>query len=163
MQPALFATQVALAALWRSYGVQPSAVVGHSMGEVAAAHVAGALSLADAALVICRRSRLLRRVSGRGAMLAVELSMAEAAASIKGRADRVSVAVSNGARATVLSGDPAALQEIATSLERDEVFCRWVKVDVASHSPQVDELRPELLRQLAEIRPRPLSVPSAPP
>ncbi len=159
IQPALFGMQVALAALWRSYGVQPSAVVGHSMGEVAAAHVAGALSLADAALVICRRSRLLRRVSGRGAMLAVELSMAEAAALINGRDDRVSVAVSNGARATVLSGDPTALQEIATSLERDEVFCRWVKVDVASHSPQVDELRPELLRQLAEIRPRPASVP----
>src|SRR6202040_1944098 len=78
VQPAIFAVQVALAALWRSWGVEPEAVVGHSMGEAAAAHVAGALSLEDAARVICGRSRLLRRAGRRGAMVAAELSYTEA-------------------------------------------------------------------------------------
>ncbi|XXX76158.1 SDR family NAD(P)-dependent oxidoreductase [Sorangium sp. So ce134] len=159
VQPVLFAVEVALAALWRSWGVEPDAVVGHSMGEVAAAHVAGALTLQDAAAVICRRSRLLRKVSGKGAMALVELTMAEAEQALAGHADRLSVAVSNGPRSTVIAGEPAALEEVLTKLEQRRVFCRRVKVDVASHSPQMDPLRPELLAALGGLSPREASIP----
>jgi acyl transferase domain-containing protein/acyl carrier protein len=155
VQPALFAIEVALAALWRSWGVEPDAVVGHSMGEVAAAHVAGILGLEDAAKVICRRSRLLRRVSGKGAMGLVELTFAEAEKAIAHHRDRLGVAVSNGPRSTVISGDPAALEEVLATLEKRGVFCRRVKVDVASHSPQMDPLREDLLAALSDLRPGP--------
>jgi myxalamid-type polyketide synthase MxaE and MxaD len=155
VQPVLFAIEVALAALWRAWGVMPDAVVGHSMGEVAAGHVAGILSLADATKVICRRSRLLRRVSGQGAMGLVELTLPEAEKALSGYDDRLSVAVSNGPRSTVLSGDPAALEEVLAMLETRGVFCRRVKVDVASHSPQMDPLRKELLEALGDVHPRP--------
>ena len=150
-QPLLCAYEIALAALWRAWGIQPDAVVGHSMGEVAAAYVAGVLSLDDAMRVICTRSMLLRRVSGLGAMAAVELSVGEAEAAIEGYADRVSVAVSNSRRSTVLAGDPAALDAILATLESHEVFCRRVKVDVASHSPQMDPLVPDLLARLSPL------------
>jgi len=153
VQPLLFAIEVALAALFRAWGIEPDVVVGHSMGEVAAAHVAGILSLEDAAKVICRRSSLLRRQSGRGAMGLVELSRSEAESEIAGREDRLSIAVINGPRSTVISGDPAALEEVLGALEKRRVFCRRVKVDVASHSPQMDLLREDLLAALGEIRP----------
>ncbi len=153
VQPLLFAIEVALTALFRSWGIEPDAVIGHSMGEVAAAHVAGILSLEDAAKVICRRSRLLRRVSGRGAMGLVELSRMEAEVAIAGRENRLGVAVSNGPRSTVISGDPAALDEVLGELETRGVFCRRVKVDVASHSPQMDPLKGDLLARLGEIQP----------
>ncbi|RKH60321.1 non-ribosomal peptide synthase/polyketide synthase, partial [Corallococcus aberystwythensis] len=154
LQPVLFAVEVALAALWRSWGVEPDAVVGHSMGEVAATYVAGGLSLEDAARIICVRSQLLLRLRGQGAMLAVELSEEQATALIAGMEDRVSVGVSNGPRSTVLSGAPDTLRELRTKLEREHVFCREVKVDVASHSPQVEPLRAELLEALDAVEPR---------
>jgi acyl transferase domain-containing protein/acyl carrier protein len=159
IQPALFAIQVALAGLWRSWGIEPQAVVGHSMGEVAAAYVAGALSLDDAARVICRRSRLVKRTIGQGAMAAVELSMEAARRVVVGYEDRVSIAVSNGPTSTVLSGDPAALEAIVDQLQRQDTFGRMVKVDFASHSPQMDPLRAELLQALEGLEPRPASVP----
>ncbi len=153
VQPVLFAVEVALAALWRSWGVEPDVVVGHSMGEVAAAHVAGALTLADAVSVICRRSRLLSRISGQGEMAVVELTAAEAAALLAGYEDRLSVAASNAPRSTVISGDPAALGEVLAQLAARDVFGRRVKVDVASHSPQVEPLGAELASQLSALRP----------
>jgi acyl transferase domain-containing protein len=159
IQPALFAIGVALSARWRSLGIEPTAVVGHSMGEVAAAHVAGALSLEDATRVICRRSTLLRRISGHGAMLVVALDLGRADALIDAYRDRVSIAVSNSPTSTVLSGDPATLSVLAGELREANVFSRPVKVDVASHSPQVDELRDELLAQLSDISPRRATVP----
>jgi malonyl CoA-acyl carrier protein transacylase/NAD(P)-dependent dehydrogenase (short-subunit alcohol dehydrogenase family) len=158
VQPVLFALQVGLAAEWRALGVVPDAVVGHSMGEVAAACVAGALSLEDAARVVCRRSRLLGRVSGQGAMALVELTMADAERVIAGRPE-LSVAVANGPRSTVIAGDPAALDGVLVRLEAAGVFCRRVKVDVASHSPQVDPLRSELLEALADVAPRVATLP----
>jgi acyl transferase domain-containing protein len=158
IQPTLFAMQVALAALWRSWGIEPDNVVGHSMGEVAAAHVAGALNLEDAARVICCRSRLLRRISGQGAMAVVELSLEQAQEALHGCADRVSVAVSNSARSTVLSGDSTILADLLQKLESQGVFCRWVKVDVASHSPQTGPLCPDLLTALAGLRPGSASI-----
>jgi len=159
IQPAIFAVQVALAALWRSWGVEPEAVVGHSLGEVAAAHVAGALSLEDAAQVICGRARLLRRAGGSGAMVAAELSLAEARDLIAGKQDRVAVAASNSHRSTVLSGDRAVLADLVATLEQRGRFCRWVEVDVASHSPQMNALRADLNDALAGIRPTQATIP----
>ncbi len=159
VQPVLFAVEVALATLWRSWGVEPAAVVGHSMGEVAAAFVAGALSMGDAAAIICRRSRLLRKVAGQGAMALVELTLPNAEKALVGYEDRLSVAVSNGPRSTVIAGDPAALDEVLGKLEREGAFCRRVKVDVASHSPQMDPLREELLSALTSISPKDASIP----
>ncbi|MBZ4422804.1 type I polyketide synthase [Myxococcus sp. RHSTA-1-4] len=159
IQPTLFAMQVALAAVWRSLGMEPHAVVGHSMGEVAAAHVAGALSLEDAARIICERSKLLRGVSGRGAMAVVDLSRAQAEVELRGFEDRLAIAVSNSPRSTVLSGDPVALKEVVERLERREVFCRWVKVDVASHSPQMDPLRQALLERMVSVKPAASAIP----
>jgi acyl transferase domain-containing protein/acyl-CoA synthetase (AMP-forming)/AMP-acid ligase II/acyl carrier protein len=147
-QPVLFAIQVGLAALWRSWDVEPDAVVGHSLGEVAAAHVAGALSLEDAVRIVCLRSQLLKRVSGQGAMALVGLSAEQSQAALVGHEDRVSVAVSNGPASTVLSGEPAALAEIMGRLQCQDVFCRWVQIDVAAHSPQTDPLRSELVESL---------------
>ncbi|MBI4613167.1 MAG: acyltransferase domain-containing protein, partial [Planctomycetes bacterium] len=159
IQPTLFAVQVALAALWQTWGIEPDAVVGHSMGEVAAAHVAGALTLDDAARVICRRSRLLLAVRGAGAMAMVELGLDEARQAIRGLEHAVSVAAANSPRSTILSGDRGVLAEILGELEARGVFCRWVKVDVASHSPQMDPLRKSLLGELDGLRPRPARIP----
>ena len=158
IQPVLFALQVAQAALLSAWGVRPDAVVGHSLGEVAAAHVAGALSLEDAVAVICGRSRLLLQRSGQGEMAVVELSLEDAEAALGGYQDRLSVAASNGPRTTVLSGDPAALEEVLAALSSRGIFCRRVKVDVASHSPQMDALRPALLCALAHVAPRPCAM-----
>jgi myxalamid-type polyketide synthase MxaD len=159
LQPALFSVQVALAALWRSWGVTPDAVVGHSMGELAAAHVAGALSLEDAARVMAVRSRLLRRISGQGAMAVVELPLDEARRAVAGHEHLVSVAAANGPSSTVLSGDPAAIAAILERLSAREVFCRHIKVDVASHSPQVEPLRADLDAALAGLSPGRAAVP----
>jgi acyl transferase domain-containing protein/acyl-CoA synthetase (AMP-forming)/AMP-acid ligase II/acyl carrier protein len=159
IQPAIFAIQVALAALWRSWGVEPTAVVGHSMGEVAAAHVAGALSLEDAARVICTRALMLRTVRGRGTMMAAELSLAEAQELIAGREHQVAIASSNSHRSTVLSGDQTVLAELMAVLQQRDRFCRWVDVDVAAHSPQMDALVPALRAGLTELRPTAPTIP----
>ncbi len=159
VQPMIFTIQVALAALWRSWGIEPDAVVGHSMGEVAAAYVAGALDLDDAARIICGRSRLLQRVSGQGAMASVELSREEAQLAIREYQDRVSIAVSNSPHSTVLSGEPAALAGILTQIEQRGVFGRLVNVTVASHSPQMDLILADVLALLAPIQPRPSTIP----
>lgn len=159
IQPVLFAIQVALAALWSSWGIRPDALIGHSMGEVAAAHIAGVLSLEDAARIICRRSALLRQLSGKGAMAVVDLPLDETRTRLAGREDRLAIAVSNSPRSTVISGDPAAIQEVLAQLERDGTFCRLVKVDVASHSPQVDPILDELRGALSGIAPRAATIP----
>ncbi len=159
VQPALFAIQVALAALWRSWGIEPHAVVGHSLGEVAAAYVADVLSFDDAVRVICHRSRLFKPTVGHGAMAAVDLSIADARHVLVGLEDRVSIAVSNGPSSTVLSGDPATLAAILDQLQRRDVFCRMVNVDFASHSPQMEPLRADLLLALEGLQPRTECVP----
>jgi acyl transferase domain-containing protein/acyl carrier protein len=159
VQPVLVALAIAYAELWRSLGVVPDAVVGHSMGEVAAAFLAGAIDLDEAMHVICRRSALMRRASGRGAMALVDLSMQEARERIRGREDRLSIAVSNSPRSSVVSGDPAAVDEILAELQRDQVFCRLVKVDVASHSPQMEPVAADLAAELVALAPRAATVP----
>ncbi|MFC5829635.1 beta-ketoacyl synthase N-terminal-like domain-containing protein [Nonomuraea insulae] len=159
VQPALFAYQVALAETWRAWGVEPGAVIGHSMGEIAAAHVAGALSLEDAARVVCERSRLLTRLTGQGGLALVELDAEEVEPALAGRRDRLSVAAVNGPRATVLSGDPAALDEVIAELEARGVFARRVAVDFAAHSPQVEPLQEELFTALNGLSPQPATTP----
>lgn len=153
VQPLLFAIQVALASWWRARGIEPDVVIGHSMGEVAAAQVAGALTLVDAARVICVRSKLLRTISGKGGMAMVECSLAQAREVLRDY-PKLAIAVNNSPRSCVVSGDSAELEQLVQSLEKTGVFCRRVKVDVASHSPQVHVLRDPLLRELAEVRPR---------
>jgi amino acid adenylation domain-containing protein len=159
IQGVLFALQVALATLWRSWGVVPDAVVGHSMGEVAAAWVAGVLSLEDAARIICCRGHLTKRTRGQGAMVAVDLSFAQAQQVLTGSEDRVSIAASNSPTSTVLSGDPVALRTMMEQLQRQDIFCRLVNVDFASHSPQMGPLRADLLHALEGLRPHAASLP----
>jgi len=159
IQPLLLAIEIALAQLWRSWGIEADAVIGHSMGEVAAAFVAGALTLEDAMRVICCRSKLLRRTAGRGAMALVDLSTAETEAELAGFEEQLSVAVSNSPASTVISGDPAAVEQVLQRLEERGVFCRPVRVDVASHSPQMDPLQPELIAALRDLRPAKAAIP----
>ncbi|MET7683033.1 SDR family NAD(P)-dependent oxidoreductase [Streptomyces sp. NPDC005423] len=158
VQPLLWAVEVALAALWRSWGVEPDVVIGHSLGEVAAACVAGALTLADGAAVICRRSALLREIAGTGSMAAVELPADVLRRELADVPD-VDVAVSNGPRRTIISGRTPAVEKVLAELTERDVFARIVKVDVASHSSQVDPLLDALRAALASVRPRKGHVP----
>ena len=159
VQPAIFSLQVACAALWRAWGVLPRAVVGHSMGEVAAAHVAGALSLEDAARVISLRSAIMRRAPGDTAMAVVDLPFAAAREAVASFADRVAVAVESGPESCVLSGDRALIEAFLVPLRERGVFCRYVNVDVAGHSPQLRAVIPEMREALAGITPRSQAVP----
>ncbi|HWM86135.1 MAG TPA: acyltransferase domain-containing protein, partial [Kofleriaceae bacterium] len=159
IQCALWAMQVSLAELWRSWGIEPHAVVGHSMGEVAAACVAGAISPRDGARIMATRSRLAKRRSGAGGMLHVALSAEQAAELVRGRESLVSVAVCSSPRATVLSGDPATLHQIEQQLTERDIYCAAVRVDYASHSPQMDGLLDELRELLAPVTPSAGSVP----
>ncbi|SEP53570.1 type I polyketide synthase [Amycolatopsis saalfeldensis] len=153
VQPALFATMVSLAGLWRSLGVEPDAVVGHSQGEIAAAYVAGALTLEDAARISAMRSRALLRIAGEGGMAAVALPADETASLISEWGDRLSVAAVNGPSSTVVSGDPDAIAELVADCDRRDVRGRLIPVDYASHSRHVEEIRAELLSELAATNP----------
>ena len=159
VQPALWAVMVSLAAVWQAAGVVPDAVVGHSQGEIAAACVAGILSLEDAARVVALRSRALMALAGRGGMV----SVAEPAARVRERigrwGDRLAVAAVNGPAATVICGDPAALAELAAACAAAGVRARPVPVDYASHSAQVEEIREEILAALAGVTPGPALIP----
>ncbi|WP_198048310.1 type I polyketide synthase, partial [Saccharomonospora iraqiensis] len=153
VQPVLWAVMVSLAELWRSWGVEPAAVVGHSQGEIAAAVVAGALSLEDGARIVALRSRLLLRLAGRGGMVSIAADQARVREWIAGFGDRVSVAAVNGPSAVVVSGEPAALDGLMAAGEADGVRVTRIAVDYASHSAQVDELENDLLAALAPVRP----------
>ncbi|PAM93752.1 hypothetical protein B4N84_15870 [Flavobacterium sp. IR1] len=154
IQPVLFAIEVALSRLWESWGVQPDIILGHSMGEVAGAHIAGSLSLRDAACIICKRSLLASAISGKGAMAVVELNVEEAEKILIGHEDKVSVAVCNAPQSTVLSGDQESLDLILQQLTQRDIFNKIVRVDFAAHSPQVDQLKDKLLRALQTLKPR---------
>ncbi|MEU4997079.1 SDR family NAD(P)-dependent oxidoreductase [Streptomyces sp. NPDC021622] len=156
VQPVLFAVMVSLAELWRSLGVRPAAVVGHSQGEIAAACVAGGLSLDDAARVVALRSRAILRLSGRGGMVSV-LAPEER---VVGRlSDGLQIAVVNGPEQVVVSGAPDELDALMAGCEADGIQARRIAVDYASHSPQVDDLKAELLDVLDGIEPRTGQVP----
>ncbi|GLZ27951.1 hypothetical protein Lesp02_01410 [Lentzea sp. NBRC 105346] len=156
VQPVLFAIMVSVAELWRAHGVEPAAVIGHSQGEIAAAVVAGALSLEDGAKIVALRSKVLAGLSGEGAMLSVSLPLAEVEPLMPGG---VSIAAVNGPRTVVVSGEPEALTELQAELARRGVRRWMLPGDVASHSEQVDALRAELLDALAGVVPRPARIP----
>ncbi|MBB4765018.1 type I polyketide synthase [Actinoplanes digitatis] len=157
VQPATCALQIALAALWRSRGVEPAAVVGHSVGEIAAAHVSGALDLDDALLVALHRGRVIRTVIGKGKMAVVGLSFDETQTVLQRLDDGlVSIAASNGPASTVISGEVAAVEHLAVELDAEGIFCGVLEsVDYASHSPQMEPLQPLLRDALAGLTPRP--------
>ncbi|WP_370682725.1 SDR family NAD(P)-dependent oxidoreductase [Streptomyces lydicamycinicus] len=154
VQPVLWAVMVSLAAVWEDCGVVPSAVVGHSQGEIAAACVAGILSLRDGARVVALRSQAIGRVlAGRGGMVSVAGSREAVQERIARWGERVSVAAINGPASTVVSGEPEALQELLAECAEQDVRARPIPVDYASHGPQVEELREELATVLAEVAP----------
>ncbi|MFD0297501.1 SDR family NAD(P)-dependent oxidoreductase, partial [Streptomyces sp. NPDC127118] len=154
VQPALWAVMVSLAGLWQSFGVVPDAVVGHSQGEIAAAVVAGALSLEDGALVVALRSRAIVVLAGRGGMVSVALGADRVRGYLERWSGEVAVAAVNGPSSTVVSGSSTALDELVAVLEVEGVRCRRVPVDYASHSPHVEAIEEELARLLAPVTPR---------
>ncbi|MFF0390308.1 type I polyketide synthase [Kitasatospora sp. NPDC004615] len=159
VQPVLWAVMVALAAHWESWGVRPDAVVGHSQGEIAAAVVAGALSLEDGAKVVALRSRAIRALAGLGGMVAVSLPEDRVRAEIAPWAEKLSVAAVNGPAAVVVSGETGALAELLAHCDAQGVRARSVPVDYASHSAQVERIRSEVLAALAGVRPLPARIP----
>jgi acyl transferase domain-containing protein len=158
-QPALFAVQVALATLWRSWGIKPDAVVGHSLGEVAAAHVAGVLSLEDAIRVIYHRGRLMQKAAGNGRTAAVELSRAEARRAIAGLEDRVCIAAVNSPTSTTLAGDADAVESVVETLKQRGVPAVLLRVDCAFHSHHVESTRHQLTEALKGLRPQRAQIP----
>ncbi|NED03898.1 amino acid adenylation domain-containing protein [Streptomyces sp. SID6648] len=161
-QPANFAVQVGLAALWRSHGVRPDAVVGHSTGEIAAFHEAGVYSLRDAARIVVHRSRLQQTLAGTGTMLAVSLSEDEAERRVRPYSDRVSIAAVNSPTAITLAGDEAALTLLAEELRAEQQFAKFLTVEVPYHSVGMERIKGELLAELAPLEPRPAHVPLYP-
>ncbi|MFE2196288.1 type I polyketide synthase, partial [Streptomyces olivaceus] len=160
VQPASFAMMVALAEVWRAAGVTPAAVVGHSQGEIAAACVAGGLSLADAAAVVALRSRAIAdRLSGRGGMVSLGVPADRARTLIERWAGRIELAAANGPASSVVAGEPAALAELIEEAGRDGLRARRVDVDYASHTAQVETIEAELARSLAGIGPTSSAVP----
>ena len=158
-QPANFVIQVALTELWKSYGIEPVAVIGHSVGEVAAAYISGALTLEDAARVSIHRSRLQATTAGMmGGMLAAGLTEQEALSTIAGF-DRVSIAAVNSPASVTLSGDREQLEQIARTLTERSVFNRFLQVEVAYHSPHMDSIEQDLAASLASLKPRKSRIP----
>ncbi|MCX2734467.1 type I polyketide synthase, partial [Saccharopolyspora sp. NFXS83] len=156
VQPVLWAVMVSLAALWRSYGVVPAAVIGHSQGEIAAAVVCGALSLRDGARVVALRSKVLLGIAGGGGMVSVALSVGEVRARL---VDGIGIAAVNGPCSVVVSGVAAVLDRWQAEVEAAGVRVRRVPVDYASHSADVERLREEILEVLAPVSPRSVELP----
>jgi len=150
-QPAIFAIQVALAELLKSWGITPDAVIGHSVGEIAAAHVAGILSLEEAIRIVAHRGRIMQRATGLGKMVSVALTEEEARKAIEGREARLSIAAINDPGSVVLSGEESALDAVVAALSARGVPCRPLKVNYAFHSPQMERLRHELVETLGSV------------
>ncbi|MEW2395144.1 type I polyketide synthase [Streptomyces sp. NPDC046862] len=159
VQPVLWAVMVSLAEVWRSYGVEPAAVVGHSQGEIAAAVVAGALSLGDGARVVALRSKAILALSGGGGMVSVQLPAGEVREAVGRWAGRVDLAAVNGPSSVVVAGEVEALEELLAWADGQGVRARRVDVDYASHSVQVEGIRAELLELLEGLAPTDSRVP----
>ena len=154
VQPVLFAVMVSLAAQWRALGVHPDAVLGHSQGEIAAAYIAGALSLRDAAKVVTLRSKAISAIAGTGGMVSIPLPVERVQALIEPWTQSISVAAHNGPTSTVVTGNAAALDELIAVCERTEVPTNRIPVDYASHSAHVEALRETLRESLSGLQPR---------
>ncbi|MER5853432.1 SDR family NAD(P)-dependent oxidoreductase [Streptomyces sp. NPDC002012] len=159
VQPALFAVMVSLAALWRSYGVEPAAVAGHSQGEIAAAHVAGILTLEDAARLVVLRSRLLRSLAGQGAMAAVALGEAAVRDLLAPYEGAIEVAAVNGPASVVVSGEHEAVHALVATCTDQGARARVIDVDYASHSAQMEQVREELADAIGDMSPARARVP----
>ncbi|MGK3202848.1 type I polyketide synthase [Amycolatopsis sp. MEPSY49] len=160
LQPVFWSVAVSLAAEWRARGVEPAAVLGHSQGELAAAVVADALSLEDAARIVALRARLLAdRMAGHGGMLSVDIAVAEVTELLTAYPGRLSIGAVNGPATTAVSGDLDALDELQAELTAREVRTRRIAIAYASHSAQAEPLKDELLRLIAGIRPRASAIP----
>ena len=146
-----YSIQAGLTALLHSWGIVPDAVTGHSVGEIAAAHAAGVLTLEEGLQLVFHRGRLAQRVTGMGRMLAAAVSHDEALQMIAGCGDRVCIAAINSPRSVTFSGQPAALAEIAARLEQRERFCRFLPVTVPYHSRELDAVRDEFLAAVADV------------
>jgi acyl transferase domain-containing protein len=157
IQPVLFAVMVSLAAAWRAAGVDPSAVIGHSQGEIAAAYVAGALALEDAARIVVLRSKALMKLTGTGGMLALPLSADRVQEMLARWPDRLWAAIMSGPDATVVAGDIDALDEFAAEYG-ERVRISRVAIDYAAHTPHIEALRGELLAILDGVQPQPTDV-----
>ncbi len=145
---------VSLAELWRACGVRPAAVVGHSQGEIAAACVAGGLTLEDAARVVAFRSRALTSLAGRGGMVSVALGVGELESRMDAWGTRIGIAAINGPSSVVVAGDREQLERLLERCAAENVRARMIPVDYAAHSEQIDAIREELLQACAPIVPR---------
>jgi acyl transferase domain-containing protein/acyl carrier protein len=157
VQPVLLSLTIAYARLLAAIGVEPDAIVGHSMGEASAAYLAGVIDLDWAMRITCRRSMFMQQTAGRGAMALVDLPAETVSARLRehGVDATVTVGVVNSPRSCVISGDPDAIRDFIAPLERESVFCRMVKVDVASHSAQMDAVVASLMPELEQLQVRP--------
>ena len=151
--------QVGLTALWRAWGVQPAAIIGHSVGEAAAAHAAGVLTLDEAVQVVLHRGRLMQPAAGRGRMVQVELPATELAGDLAPFGDALSIAALNGPASTVVSGATEAVSRLTEQLAARGTTVRMLPVDFAFHSAQMDACRSRLVDALASLRPRAPKVP----
>ncbi len=154
VQPVLFAVMVSLAAQWRALGIHPDAVLGHSQGEIAAAYVAGALSLRDAAKVVALRSKAISAIAGTGGMVSIPRPVQQVCALIEPWCRSISIAAQNGPSSTVVTGNAAALDDLMAVCERDDVRVTRIPVDYASHSAHVDAVRETLRESLSGLQPR---------
>ena len=159
VQPILVAIYVGISRIWEARGVKANGVVGHSMGEVGAAYLSGALSIEDAARVICVRSQVLKKIAGKGAMAVIGLPVSEVQNLITNKEDLVSIAVNNSPNSTVISGHPETIDEILKLLDKQDIFCKKIQVNVASHSPQTDKISKELRALLQGIQPQKSKIP----
>ncbi|MFD5468824.1 acyltransferase domain-containing protein, partial [Kitasatospora sp. NPDC127059] len=154
IQPALFALMVSLARTWQHHGIHPHAVIGHSQGEIAAAHIAGALTLNDAARIITLRSQALLTIAGTGAMASIPLPPDQITLP-----PGLTIAAHNSPHTTVISGDPTTLHTLTTHYQHQGIDAKIIPVDYASHSHHVEPLRDHLLTTLADLQPTTPTIP----
>lgn len=158
-QPALFSIEVALSALLQSWGIVPSAVIGHSVGEIAAAYVSGILDLAQASRLVCVRARVMQKATGRGKMVSVSLDEQAAKQAITGQEDRIGIAAVNDMHSVVLSGESAAIDSVVEKLSRDGVQMRPLRVNYAFHSPQMESLIAEFAEAVGSLEVKRATIP----
>ncbi|WP_168214943.1 acyltransferase domain-containing protein [Mycolicibacterium sp. ELW1] len=157
-QPVLFAVMVSLAAQWRALGIEPDAVVGHSQGEVAAAYVAGALSLRDAARVLCAQCQAITGIEGSGSTVFIPEPVDQVCELIGPWDGSIAIAERNSPSSTVVAGSAVAIADLVARCERDHLPVKRIPLPYASHSVHMEELRERLRRQLADVRPRPATI-----
>jgi acyl transferase domain-containing protein len=156
---AVFSIQVALAGLWKAVGVVPDLVIGQSLGEVAAAHVAGALTLEDATRIAVHRSLLMQRLAGTGRAALIGLPLEKVGRLIGARTSDLHIAAVMSPSSTVIAGDPGAVADIVAAMGRRRIFARMTRIDVPVHTPRLAPLVPDLVAAIRSIRPRPCTIP----